>query len=96
MSEIKKYFSPVVGDGIMNIAGVLFIIAYSYLFVELFNRLNTNSSNLTNVAPYDGWRTDYKDDDKKDVSLFDNIIDLLYNLFQPISIESSIGWMIST
>ena len=80
---------------VRSIAGVLFIIAYSYLFVELFNRLNTNSSNLTNVAPYDGWRTDYKDDDKKDVSLFDNIIDLLYNLFQPISILVIAGLMYS-
>ena len=31
---------------VRSIAGLLFIIAYSYLFVELFNRLNTNSSNL--------------------------------------------------
>lgn len=78
---------------VRSIAGLLFIIAYSYLFVELFNRLDTNSSNLKNVAPYDGWKTDYKDDDKKDVSLFDNIIDLLYNLFQPISILVIAGLM---
>ena len=80
---------------VRSIAGVLFIIAYSYLFVELFNRLNTNSSSLKSAAPYDGWRTDYKDDDKKDVSLFDNIIDLLYNLFQPISILVVAGLMYS-
>ena len=77
------------------IAGLLFIVAYSYLFVELFNRLNTNKSGLTSKAPYDGWRTDFKDDDKKDVKLFDNIIDLLYNLFQPISILVIAGLMYS-
>ena len=80
---------------VRSIAGLLFIIAYSYLFVELFNRLNNNSSSLTSKPPYDGWRTDYKDDDKKDVSLFDNIIDLLYNLFQPISILVIAGLMYS-
>ena len=80
---------------VRSIAGLLFIIAYSYLFIELFNRLNTNSSNLKSAAPYDGWRTDYKDEDKKDVSLFDNIIDLLYNLFQPISILVIAGLMYS-
>ena len=77
------------------IAGILFIVAYSYLFVQLFNRLNTNNTGLTSKAPYEGWRTDYKDDDKKDVSLFDNIIDLLYNLFQPISILVIAGLMYS-
>ena len=80
---------------VRSIAGLLFIIAYSYLFVELFNRLNINKSGLTSKAPYDGWRTDYKDEDKKDVSLFDNIIDLLYNLFQPISILVIAGLMYS-
>ena len=44
-------------------------------------------------APYEGWRTDYKDEDKKDASLFDSIIDLLYNLFQPISILVIAGIM---
>ena len=77
------------------IAGLLFIVAYSYLFIELFNRLNINKSGLTSKAPYEGWRTDFKDDDKKDVSLFDNIIDLLYNLFQPISILVITGLMYS-
>ena len=52
---------------VRTIAGILFIIAYLYLFVELFNRLNINNSSLKSAAPYVGWRTDYKDDDKKDV-----------------------------
>ena len=33
------------------------------------------------------------DEDKKKVKLFDNIIDLLYNLFQPISILVIAGLM---
>jgi hypothetical protein len=78
---------------VRTISGILFIIAYSYLFIELFNRLNTNRSSLDTKAPYVGWKTDYKDEDKKDVSLFDNIIDLLYNLFQPISILVIAGLM---
>jgi hypothetical protein len=60
---------------------------------ESFKRLNTNRSSLDTKAPYVGWKTDYKDEDKKDVSLFDNIIDLLYNLFQPISILVIAGLM---
>ena len=78
---------------VRTISGILFIIAYSYLFIELFNRLNINRSSLDSAAPYEGWRTDYKDEDKKDASLFDNIIDLLYNLFQPISILVIAGLM---
>ena len=78
---------------VRTISGILFIIAYSYLFIELFKRLNTNRSSLDTKAPYVGWKTDYKDQDKKDVSLFDNIIDLLYNLFQPISILVIAGIM---
>lgn len=78
---------------VRTISGILFIVAYSYLFIELFNRLNTNKSSLVSKPPYEGWRTDYKDEDKKDASLFDNIIDLLYNLFQPISILVIAGLM---
>jgi len=78
---------------VRTISGILFIIAYSYLFIELFNRLNINRSSLDSASPYEGWRTDYKDEDKKDASLFDNIIDLLYNLFQPISILVIAGLM---
>ena len=50
---------------------------------------------MVSKPPYEGWRTDYKDEDKKDVTLFDNIIDLLYNLFQPISILVITGLMYS-
>ena len=78
---------------VRTISGILFIIAYSYLFIKLFDRLNTNRDSLDKKPPYEGWKTDYKDEDKKDVSLFDNIIDLLYNLFQPISILVIAGLM---
>ena len=78
---------------VRSLGGLLFIVAYSYLFVELFTRLNDNNSGLTSKPPYTGWTTQYKDEDKKKVKLFDNIIDLLYNLFQPISILVIAGLM---
>ena len=78
---------------VRTITGILFMVAYSYLFIELFTRLNANKSGLTNKAPFPDWKTQFKDDDNKNITLFDNIIDLLYNLFQPISILVIAGLM---
>ena len=78
---------------VRTITGILFMVAYSYLFIELFTRLNDNKSGLTSIPPFTDWRNQFKDDESKNVTLFDNIIDLLYNLFQPISILVIAGLM---
>ena len=77
---------------IRSLTSFVFIVAYVYLFVELINRLNDSKSKLSG-APTTDWRETFKDDDKKDATLFDNIIDLLYNLFQPLSIMIIAGLM---
>jgi len=77
---------------VRSITGFVFIIAYVYLFVELFNRFNDSKSKLSG-SPTTDWKTDFKDDDRKNATMFDNIIDLMYNLFQPISILVIAGLM---
>ena len=77
---------------VRSLTGFVFIIAYVYLFVELFNRFNDSKSKLSG-PPTTDWKTDFKDDDRKNATMFDNIIDLMYNLFQPLSILVIAGLM---
>ena len=63
------------------LVSIVFIVSYGYLFYNLVNTLNTKTvKTALKDAP--------KGNPKKDnfVSKYDYIIDLLYNLFQPISI----------
>jgi len=67
---------------IRGISSVVFIIAYMYLFYELISQLDTAKTDLKGL-PYDEWK---KDNPDNTATKYDNIIDLLYNLFQPITI----------
>ena len=67
---------------IRAISSIVFLIGYMYLFYELVSQLNTVKSNL-NGPVNDTWKTDNPDNN---ATKYDNIIDLLYNLFQPITI----------
>ena len=53
-----------------------------YLFYELISQLDTAKATL-NTPVNDTWTTDHPDNK---ATKYDNIIDLLYNLFQPITI----------
>ena len=68
---------------IRGMTSIIFLIAYIYLFYQLIERIISSKSNLTG-EPYEGWSSTYTD--QSEVTKFDNIIDLLYNLFQPITI----------
>ena len=67
---------------IRGISSLVFLIAYMYLFYELISQLDTAKDNLSGT-PYEGWQEDHPDNN---ATKYDNIIDLLYNLFQPITI----------
>lgn len=67
-----------------SVSIIIFIAAYGYLFTTLVNTL-TGKENATKVEsalaePFGKDNTDYTD--------YDNLIDSLYNLFQPISVIS--------
>lgn len=68
---------------IRGITGIVFITAYVYLFYELVNQLNSVKSSMTTKPPNDTWTTNYPDNK---ATKFDNVLDILYNLFQPLSI----------
>ena len=67
---------------IRGISSVVFLIGYMYLFYELISQLDTAKATL-NTPVNDTWTTDHPDNK---ATKYDNIIDLLYNLFQPITI----------
>ena len=68
---------------IRGMTSIVFLVAYIYLFYQLVDRIITSKSNLTG-EPYEGWSSTYVD--QQDVTKYDNIIDLLYNLFQPVTV----------
>lgn len=68
---------------IRGMTSIVFLVAYIYLFYQLVDRIVTSKSNLTG-EPYEGWSSTYVD--QQDVTKYDNIIDLLYNLFQPVTV----------
>lgn len=67
---------------IRGITGIIFLIAYVYLFYELINQLLTVKSSMSD-PPNDTWTSNYPNNK---ATKFDNILDILYNLFQPLSI----------
>jgi len=67
---------------IRGISSVVFLIGYMYLFYELVSQLDTAKATL-NTPVNDTWTTDHPNNK---ATKYDNIIDLLYNLFQPITI----------
>ena len=77
---------------IRAISSIVFLIGYMYLFYELVSQLDTAKSNLSGPVN-DTWTTDNPDNK---ATKYDNIIDLLYNLFQPITIMIIAGLMYFT
>jgi len=67
---------------IRGISSIVFLIGYMYLFYELISQLDTAKATL-NTPVNDTWTTDHPNNK---ATKYDNIIDLLYNLFQPITI----------
>ena len=77
---------------IRGISSFIFVIAYGYLFYNLIVLLDSEKvKSSMSVTPYDDWKKDYPDE--KDATMFDMLLDILYNLFQPISILVIAGLM---
>jgi len=77
---------------IRGISSLIFVVAYGYLFYNLIVLLDTDKVKASmSGVPYEGWKTDYPDE--KDATMFDMLLDILYNLFQPISILVIAGFM---
>ena len=77
---------------IRGISSLIFVVAYGYLFYNLIDLLDTDKVKASmSGVPYEGWKKDYPDE--KDATMFDMLLDILYNLFQPISILVIAGFM---
>jgi len=77
---------------IRGLSSFIFVVAYGYLFYNLIVLLDTEKVKASmNVTPYEGWKKDYPDE--KDATMFDMLLDILYNLFQPVSILVIAGLM---
>uniref|UniRef100_A0A6C0C5C7 Uncharacterized protein n=1 Tax=viral metagenome TaxID=1070528 RepID=A0A6C0C5C7_9ZZZZ len=67
---------------IRGITGLIFLIAYVYLFYKLIKQIDSAKNNMSE-PPSDSWTDDYPDNKS---TKYDNVLDILYNLFQPLSI----------
>jgi len=77
---------------IRGITSLIFIVAYMYLFYNLIKLLDEdNVKKSMNGTPYEEWDKDYPD--QKGATNFDRLLDILYNLFQPMSILVIAGIM---
>ena len=64
------------------ITSLIFVIAYVYLFYELMAQLESEKDQMTG-PPNDTWSETHEDNN---ATKYDNVLDILYNLFQPLSV----------
>tara|TARA_B100001059_G_C17812901_1_gene573359 strand:- start:1411 stop:2133 length:723 start_codon:yes stop_codon:yes gene_type:complete len=70
-----------------SITAMIFFVSYLYLFISLVNMLTGKKKPGSAVkSAMNSKFTDVTDNSKSKLTYYDHLIDILYNLFQPISV----------